>query len=126
MIRGRVSESRQARVIIDLIDGVGVHQPVEAVVDTGFTGYLTLPAETIGRIGLPSVGRRTFELANGDLFEFEAYLAEVSWHGRLRGVLTLKSGGVPLLGTALLWGSRITMNALAGGEVTIEELQAIR
>lgn len=68
------------------------------------------------------MGQRAFELANGALFEFEAYLAEVAWHGRLSDALVLKSDSAPLLGMALLWGSRVTIDALPDGAVTMEEL----
>ena len=104
------------------MDGEGQPRSLEVVLDTGFTGYLTLPSESISQLGLPSVGQRTFELANGELFDFRVYLGSLSWHGRPSDVLVLQSDSVPLLGMALLWGSRITMDALNEGEVTIEEL----
>ena len=126
MIRGRVSENQQALVSVDILDDKGFYQSVEVILDTGFTGYLTLPPGSIERLGLPSVGQRTFELANGDLFEFEAYLASVSWHGSQKDVLVLRSDSVPLLGMTLLWGSRITMDAAAEGDVLIEELLPAR
>ena len=122
MHRGRVSADQQALVTIDLFDGEGRPQPLEVVLDTGFTGYLTLPADSIRLLGLPPVGQRTFELANGELSEFQVYLGSVSWHGRPSDVLILQSDGVPLLGMTLLWGSRVTVNALTGGAVVIEEL----
>ena len=43
MIRGRVSESQQALVSIDIVDDRNLYQSVEVILDTGFTGYLTLP-----------------------------------------------------------------------------------
>lgn len=91
--------------------------------DTGFTGYLTLPLVSIKELDLPSVERRTFELANGDLFEFDAYLAAVSRQGRLNDALVLKSDSAPLLGMTLLWGNQVTVDAVTNGEVTIEELE---
>ena len=108
------------------MDGEGRPRSVEVVLDTGFTGYLTLPPESIRQLGLPSVGQRTFELANGELFEFQVYFGSVSWHGRPSDVLVLQSDSVPLLGMTLLWGSRVTMDALNDGEVTIEELRPAR
>ena len=123
MIRGEVSGDQQALVTIEIIDADGHPCPVEVILDTGFTGYLTLPAETIRELGLAPVGRRTFELANGELFEFEAYLASVSWHERLTDALVLRSEGDPLLGMTLLWGSRVTPDAVAQGEVSIEDLE---
>ena len=122
MIRGRVSGNQQALIAIDIMDGEGQPRSLEVVLDTGFTGYLTLPSESIRRLGLSSVGQRTFELANGELFDFQVYIGSVSWHGRPSDVLVLQSDSVPLLGMTLLWGSRVCVAALNDGEVTIEEL----
>ncbi len=102
MHRGRVSEDQQALVTIDILDGEGHPQSVETILDTGFTGYLTLPTESIQQLGLLSVAQRTFELANGELCEFEVYLAAVTWHGRLSNALVLKSDNARLLGMAVL------------------------
>ncbi len=126
MIKGRVDGNQQALVTIDIIDGEDSIQSIEAILDTGFTGYLTLPTDSLQRLGIRSVGQRTFELANGVLFEFEAFLTAVTWHGRLRDVLVLKSDSAPLLGMTLLWGSRVTVDAIIDGEVKIEELPPIQ
>jgi clan AA aspartic protease len=104
------------------MDSAGHFESLEVVIDTGFTGYLTLPTDTIQLLGLPSAGRRIFELANGERFGFTAYLATVSWHGRLSDALVLQSDSAPLLGMDLLRGSRVTMDVLEGGHVIIEEL----
>ena len=121
MIRGKVVGDQQALITIDIMDGKGLPRSVEVVLDTGFTGYLTLPTESIRRLALPFVGQRTFELANGELFEFQVHIGSVIWHGRPTDVLVLQSDSVPLLGMTLLWGSRITIDASTDGEVTIEE-----
>ena len=107
---------------MDIMDGEGRPRSVEVVLDTGFTGYLTLPSESIGQLGLRSAGQRTFELANGEMFDFQVYLGSVSWHGRPSDVLVLQSDSGPLLGMALLWGSRVTMDVLNDGDVAIEDL----
>ena len=125
MITGRVSSDQQALIAIDIMDGEGQPRSQEVVLDTEFTGYLTLPSESIRELGLPSVGQRTFELANGELFDFQVYIGSVSWHGRQSDVLVLQSDSVPLLGMTLLWGSRVCMDALNEGEVTIEELSPV-
>lgn len=122
MIKGKVKKNQQVLLPIDVMDGEGRPRSLEVILDTGFTGYLTLPPESIRQMGLTFIGQRTFELANGELFEFAAYLAMVSWHGRLRDVLVLQSDSVPLLGMSLLWGSRVTVNALDEGEVIVEAL----
>ena len=121
-MRGRVSGNQQAWITVDIMDGAGRPRSMEVVLDTGFTGYLTLPPESIRQLELPSVGQRTFELANGELYDFQVYIGSVSWHGRPSDVLVLNSDSAPLLGMALLWGSRVTVDALTDGQVTIEDL----
>ena len=124
MHSGNVSAQQQALITIDVLDRVGRSQPLEVVVDTGFTGSLTLPTAVIGRLDLPSAGGRTFELANGESFDFDVYDGWVLWHGRRSRVVVLQAESTPLLGVELLWGSRLTVDALAGGTVEIEELGA--
>ena len=92
-------------------DSEGQLQPVDAVLDTGFTGYLTLRPDSIRLLGLPFAGYRTFELANGESFEFSNYHAMVSWHGRLSDVLVVGSDSASLLGMDLLWDSSVRMEA---------------
>lgn len=116
-----MGQDQQARIVVDITGNDGYSRSVETVLDTGFNGSLSLPTEIVQWLGLQSVGQRTFELANGELFEFDVYVAAVAWHEQTIDVLVLSSDGDPLLGMALLWGSRLTLDALDGGEVTIEE-----
>ena len=121
MIRGRVSRYGQALVAIDVLDSEGQLQSVDVVLDTGFTGYLTLPPDSIRSLGLPFGGYRTFELAKGESFEFSNYHAMVSWHEHLSDVLVVESDSAPLIGMDLIWNSSVRMEAWADGEVVIEE-----
>ena len=107
------------------MDVEGRPSPIELVLDTGFSGSLSLPADVVDRLGLRWVGQRTFELANGELFDFDVYLTVVRWHGFPTDAIVLKSDSAPLLGMTLLWGSRVTLEASHGGEVTIEEVEPI-
>ena len=117
MIRGKVNQFQQAWITLAVMDSEDRLQELEVVLDTGFTGYLTLPPDAIRRLGLPSAGYRIFELANGEPFEFNTYRATVSWHGRLADALVLQSDSVPLLGMDLLWDSSVRLEAWADGEV---------
>jgi predicted aspartyl protease len=107
---------------IDVMGEDNRRQSIEAVLDTGFSGYLTLPWDSIRGLGLQSAGQRAFELANGEQFEFNTYLAMVLWHGRLRLVTVLESDSVLPLGVFLLWGNRVTLDMLDDGDVAIDEL----
>lgn len=122
MIRGQVGPYREAIIEIEVTGSENSRLYLPFLLDTGFAGYLTLPPEVIRHLDLIPAGRATGELANGAQFEFNSYFATVSWHGRPRLVLALEANGVPLLGTSLLWGSRVTLEMQAGGVVTIDEL----
>lgn len=59
---------------------------MEAVVDTGYTGWLTLPSELITTLRLrwDSFGQGT--LADGSVVAYDVYFARVLWNGRFRRV----------------------------------------
>ena len=125
MVRGTVSGDQRALITIEIMDVEGRPHPVEVALDTGFTGCLSLPGETIRQLGLTSVGTRSFEPAEGQLIELEAYLAEVSWSGRSTDALVLRSDSAPRLGMTMLQGNRITMDVAEQGKVCIEPLELV-
>ena len=131
MIRGRVSSTRtpdgtaflEARVNIDIAGSRRDFKSIEVVVDTGFTGFLTLPQTVINEIGLDTFGQRPAILANGDMRLFDVYGAVIQWEGRERAAIVHASDGKSLLGMALLSGNRIVVDAKDGGDVSIEALE---
>ena len=95
---------------------------IEAVVDTGFDGELTLPRGLIRRLGYPYAGFTRGTLADGSAVRFDYHEGSLLWHGREeRAVVVLAADGNPLIGMALLRGSRLTIDAVPGGAVRIEE-----
>ena len=59
MIRGSVGEDQQARIAVDIMGDDGHSRSVEAVLDTGFNGSLSLPTNIVHivqMLGLQSVG----------------------------------------------------------------------
>ena len=95
---------------------------VSAIVDTAFTAHLTLPIASIRELRLIQRGEQPAELANGTVGRFAVYAGLASWNGQVRLIPILESDSEPLLGMAMLWGSRLTMDAIEGGGVTIEEI----
>ena len=121
MISGQVNHALQAVVAVTLIGSAGQRESVEVVLDTGFQGYLVLPPEVVNRLELQDPNPAAFILADGQPVQFDTYIATVVWHDRPRLVIVLESE-TPLLGTFLLWGSRVCFDLQEGGPVTIEEL----
>ena len=121
MISGRVSPGLDPLVTIEMGNGQGNFQPVEVVVDTGFTGELALPAELIQSLGLDYIDDVRVVLADRVERWFGAYDGVMSWHGEPISVIVLETGGDSLLGMGLLLGSKLTVSARPGGAVLIED-----
>ena len=122
MIRGVVDGRRQAWVPVEALTSDGRVQSVAAVIDTGFNGYLTLPAELIEQLGLLRDDIISVQLAGGVTARRRTWNGQVLWHERLRSIQVIESPGVPLLGMFLLAGSEVTIRIRVGGAVVIEEI----
>ena len=94
----------------------------QAVLDTGFTGTVALPAPDAQRLGLSSPQTEHVTFANGESGNYDIYLADVLWDGEERTAKIYAIGEDPLVGMALLDGSRVTMDIAEGGAVDIEPL----
>lgn len=62
------------------------------------------------------------ELADGSILEVEIYRVGLLWHGRQRVVRAYVAPGEVLIGMELLRGSRLMVDAVPEGEVSVEEL----
>ena len=100
----------------------GALRRFQAVMDTGFTGAVALPAPDVQRLGLSSPQPEEVRFANGESGNCEVYLADVIWDGEHRTERLHALGVEPLVGMALLDGSRVTMDIAEGGSVVIEPL----
>ncbi len=118
MITGRV-RNLEAIVELEVAGPTGQRQAVGAVIDTGYNGHLTLPANVVSSLGLPFAGHRRGKLADGSITILDVHLA-VIWHGRQRDVMVLQAAGGALLGMALLAGSRLKVDVFEDGAVTVD------
>lgn len=123
MIVGLVSQF-EAVINLGILDASNQVYEFSAVIDTGYNGSLTLPANVISKLGLPSIGRRRAILADGSEVLLKKYHATVLWHDLPHQVSIMQSEGGSLLGMGLLEGYRLVIDAIEGGEVRIETLQA--
>ena len=121
MIVGSV-QRREPVIRLTVRGSRGRQEQIQAVVDPGYTGWLTLPPALMGRLNLPwkTFGRGI--MADGSVSAFDVYQARVMWDSRLRQVLVSELDATPLVGMALLRGFEIRMLVKARGKVTIERI----
>jgi clan AA aspartic protease len=100
----------------------GREQEIEAVIDSGYTGWLTLPPPLIAALNLrwQTFGRGI--LADGSVSVFDVYRASVLWDGRVRTVFVDEFAATPLIGMAMLRGHEYKMQVRSGGRVAIKRL----
>ena len=122
MISGIVNARLEATIRVSIRDAAGQHQDIEAVVDTGFSGSLTLPPTVITGLGLVWRSRGTAILANGSMDLFDIYTATVIWDGASRIILVEAADTDPLVGMRLIAGHDLRIQAVVGGAVTITAL----
>ena len=121
MIPGLVSPGRAPLLSLRVLGMAGAEEVVTATVDTGFTGYLTLPATVIARLGLLYTRTRMTTLADGRTVPIRVYAGAVDWHGQPRGVLVAATASEPLVGMTLLEDSELWLDCQPGGAVEITQ-----
>ena len=125
MIRGAVDARWQAWIPVEVAGRDGQIHSLAAVLDTGFTGYLTLPPELIRRLDLELELQTDVTLATGVRERLDTWNGYILWHGRPRPVHILETRGTPLVGMRLMEGSQLTIQVRVNGAALIEEMDEI-
>ena len=122
MISGSVDGAGKVWVTLAVEGPTRSSTSVEAAVDTGFNGFLTLPPEVIGLLELAPRAPIMVTLGTGIRRRLNTSDGQVQWHEGRKRVQILQAQGIPLIGMSLLEGSRLTVDVKIGGLVSIEEL----
>ena len=120
MIEGTVNAHLEAVVTLPILGPAGQTREVDAVVDTGFNGYLVLPPTLVADLGLPVVGDGEAVLADGSEAAFDVYGVTMLWDGQERYVETGAVGVDPLVGMAMLDNHDLSIQVRNGGRVVIQ------
>ena len=120
MIQGMVNDAYEAVVTLSLQGPEGQAQDIEAVIDTGYSGFLTLPTTLVTELGLPFAYVGRAYLANDDEVSFDVHDVTVLWDGQPRHVKADATGSTPLVGMLLLDRHNLNIEVEQGGRVVIE------
>lgn len=122
MIHGIVDRNCEATTRLVVGNADIRRQVVDAVIDTGFTGFLTLPLAVLTTLNLRAYSREEGTLGDGSTCVFDVYSGFVIWDGAFRRVDINASEASPLVGMSLLYGYRVQFDTIEGGAVTIQSL----
>ena len=120
MIQGYVNDVYEAVVPFTLQGPSGQTRDIEAVIDTGYTGFLTLTHALVTELRLSYRNRDLAILADGREAVFDVYGVTVMWDGHVRYVDAYMSDAIPLVGMRLLEGHALNIEVVNGGSVVIE------
>jgi len=120
VIEGMVNAAYEAALILTVQGPEGRAREIEAVVDTGYNGFLTLPPVLVGELDLPFVTSGEATLADGSAVGFDIHMVTVDWDGQARLVEADAAETTPLVGMRLLAGHDLHVEVENGGRVVIE------
>jgi clan AA aspartic protease len=122
MINGLVNSDLEAIVLLRVLGPTGQQLDIEAVIDTGFDGWLSLPPALIAQLGLGWQRRGRALLADGTDSIFDIYQGEVIWDGHSRRIAVDEADTMPLVGMALMKDYELTIQVRSLGQVSLRQL----
>ena len=122
MISGTVNVNREAMIQIAVVGDNKQLRSVRAIIDTGFTGDLTLSKAIINELELPIRGIQEVILGDGSLQNFEMCAGAVIWDGQMKRVEINAAETDSLIGMGLLENYKLEIEGRPGGEVRITSL----
>lgn len=123
-MQGIVNQNCEAMIRLVVSNADSQRQMIDAVISTGFTGFLTLPLSVLTNLNLRAYRREEGILGDGSTCIFDVYRGLVSWDGEFRRIDINASETTPLVGMSLLYGYRIQLDAIEEGVVTIQLLSS--
>jgi clan AA aspartic protease len=97
----------------------------DAIVDTGFNGWLSLPPDLIAQLSLKWKRRGRAILGDGSECVFNIYEAVVIWDNTLLVIPVDEANSEPLVGMSLMAGYQLIMKIFDGGNVELSKLNKV-
>jgi clan AA aspartic protease len=116
----------EAIASLRLIGRQGQVEAISAVVDTGFTGELTLPPSAMRDFNYNQFGTYEITLSDGSTVEVQVFEGLIDWFGKKQSILVLQTDSDALLGMKLMRDCRLTMDIVPDGPFTIVPLETTK
>ena len=96
-----------------------------AIVDTGFDGWLSLPPDLISQLDLKWKRRGRAILADGSECLFNVYEAIVIWDGNPLTIPIDEADSDPLIGMSLMEGYQLSVQVFEEGLVELSKINTV-
>ena len=120
MIEGVVNAAYEPVVVLDVQGPSGQASEIEAIIDTGFTGFLTVTPALATELELALEGTSRATLADGSEVTFDVYDVALLWDGQPKYVLADAADTTPLVGMRMLDRHNLNIDVKDGGRVAIQ------
>ncbi len=122
MISGVVNKNLDPIVRLRVIGSNGRDELVDFVVDTGFTGVLSVPTAVVKRLQLSWSHRAEAVLADGSVCQHDVFEGAIEWNGKVIRVPFDAADSDALVGMTMMENHRLALDVIPGGGISIEPL----
>ncbi|MGI8502916.1 MAG: clan AA aspartic protease [Hassallia sp.] len=125
MITGIVNADFEPIIPLSVSGSDGKIYIQNAIVDTGFNGWLSLPSDLIAQLNLRWKRRGRAILGDGSECVFNVYEAVIVWDGVLLTIPVDEADSEPLVGMLLMEGYQLTVQVFEGGCVELAKVNTL-
>jgi clan AA aspartic protease len=125
MITGIVNGDFEPIIALSICGSGGKICTQDAIVDTGFNGWLSLPSDLIAELNLEWKRRGRAVLGDGTECVFNVYEAVVVWDGNLLTIPIDEADSEPLVGMSLMEGYQLTVQVFESGHVELIKVDTV-
>ena len=120
MIECVVNAAHEPLVVLVVQGPSGQANEIEAIIDTGFTGFLTVTPALATELGLALEGTSRATLADGSEVPSDVYDVAVLGDGQPKYILADAADTTPLVGMRMLDRHNLNVDVEDGGRVIIQ------
>ncbi len=125
MITGIVNPDFEPIIPLSICGADGKVYKQDAIVDTGFNGWLSLPPDLIAQLDLKWKRRGRAILGDGSECVFNVYEAVLVWDGNLLTIPIDEADSEPLVGMSLMEGYQLMVQVFEGGHVELSKVATV-